>query len=52
MTYLEMYDILESYDNTFLAYMKIIEKEYDEYRKKVPMVSLRLECLKILFKSM
>ena len=28
------------------------EKEYDEYRKKVPMVSLRLECLKILFKSM
>ena len=25
-------------------------KEYDEYSKKVPMVSLRLECLRILFK--
>ena len=23
---------------------------YDEYRKKVPMISLRLECLKLLFK--
>jgi protein-S-isoprenylcysteine O-methyltransferase Ste14 len=30
---------------------KKFTKEYKEYRKEVPMVSLRLECLKLLFKK-
>jgi len=30
---------------------KKFAKEYAEYRKEVPMVSLRLECLKLLFKK-